>query len=404
MESVRWSRPVAINSIRDDVWRYVTGAAQEERDIVLEAAALLRMPATEVRTLAYLHFVLSDEVASLLEQMPLLVRRLATTTTREEEWSAERVRGPIQWATTFGARAATGLPNLYVTAPARRAFQTPENEVLVFALDKVAEMGRRTGWHRSNSPEVGTQVRDRVADATRWLWTRMLGEVERRPISPMTLSRVRAGRNRRRYQAALDVFGLYQRFVARLDRSAVRSAIEQHALVSSRDDVLLELISLFRVEQALRSSGWHVTLPGLVRGGKILEAVRGGQGLELFYQHSPGALTAGSIYRDIQAAHTFRGTGGLIPDMVMRIRSGDETRWLLIEVKGVKREVADSARAAIQDLLAYRRAFDPVLGRSAGPYGLGIAWGASLAPSIDSEVCLCSPDTVQTALEHLLPT
>jgi hypothetical protein len=89
--------------------------------------------------------------------------------------------------------------------------------------------------------------------------------------------------------------------------------------------------------------------------------------------------------------------------MVMQITTGDETRWLLIEIKGVQRDVAESARAAIQDLLAYRRAFDSVLSCSAGPYGLGVAWGAGLVTSTDSEIRLCSPDTIGTALEHLLP-
>jgi hypothetical protein len=403
LESIAWSRPTVIDGVREDVWRFITAAARREPDMLLEAAALLRMRSSEVRTLACLHFVLSDEVRRLLEQMPLLVRRLATTTTREEEWSADRVRGPIQWSPTFGARAATGLPHIYVTAPARRAFQTPENEVLAFALDAVAAMGRRDGWHRSSSPDVGIAVRERVAGATRWLWTRMLGEVERRPITPVTVSRVRGGRHRRRYQAALDVFKLYQRLVARLDRAAVRDAIEQHALVSSHDDVLLELLCLFRVERALKAAGWLVSFPGLVRSGKILEARRAEVRLQLFYQHTPPALAEGSIYRAIQERHSFVGTGGLIPDMVMLISGQGEIRWLLVEVKGVERPVADSARVAARDLLGYRRAFDPVLREAQSPYGLGIAWGGGLAPSLESEICLCTPDTIGTALEQLLP-
>jgi hypothetical protein len=402
VRSTSWSRPKVTNEVRDDVWRYVTQAARREPDILLEAASLLRMSANEVRTLACLQFILSEEVGRLLREMPMLVRRLATTTAQEEEWSAERVRGPIAWAPTFGARAASGLTHVYVTAPARRAFQTPENELLVFALDAIAEMGRRTGWHRSASVEIGGQVRERVADATRWLWTRMLGEVERRPVTPRTVARVRESRTRRRYEAALEVFELHQRFVARLDRAAIRTAVERHALVSSHDDVLLELVCLFGVEKALKKTGWTTSFPGLVRGGRILEGERGGSRLQLFYQHAPPDLVPGSVYRDIQKKHSFSGVGGLIPDMVMRISSVAKTRWLLIEVKGVQRPVADSARAAVFDLLAYRRAFEPVLASDRRPYGLGIAWGAELTPSTDSEICLCTPDTIDAALGELL--
>ena len=81
----------------------------------------------EVRYLAQLQFILSEPVGRLLEQMPLLIRRLTTTTNTEVEISAQRIRGAIRWSETFAQRAATGLPHVFVTAPTRRAFDTPEN-------------------------------------------------------------------------------------------------------------------------------------------------------------------------------------------------------------------------------------------------------------------------------------
>src|SRR5947207_3357840 len=109
-----------IAQIRSDVWRYLTPAADVETRL-LEASALLRMPATELQTVAQLQFLASRELGELLKQLPTLVRRLATTTTSEEEWSTERIRGSIEWSKTLSMRAATGLPHLYVTQPARRA-------------------------------------------------------------------------------------------------------------------------------------------------------------------------------------------------------------------------------------------------------------------------------------------
>jgi hypothetical protein len=95
--------------------------------------------------------------------------------------------------------------------------------------------------------------------------------------------------------------------------------------------------------------------------------------------------------------------GGLIPDLVIEMRENGVSRWLLIEVKGgAKRSVGDSARAAILDLLAYRRAFAPVLDLQSKPYGLGYAWGEELKPFVDSEVTLCTPDTLAESLAVLL--
>jgi hypothetical protein len=402
MRSVAWDRPARIASIREDVWRFVSKATEREDDVILEAAALLQMGAPEVRTLATIHFIASPEVGALLDSMPQLVRRLKTTTRTEEERTAERVRGAIRWGPTLSSRASTGLPHLYVTAPARRAFQTPENRVLVYALDTIRAIGRRTGWHRASTPGLGSLVRDRVADAERWLRTRMLAEIHPAPPSAHVLAKVRTGRAGRLYRPALDVIDLHRRYVRRLDRLSLKQAIQDNALVTSKDDVLLELICAFAIESALDRLGWNPSQPGLMRGGLLLEGHRSDSRIAVYYQTAPRELANGSLYRTVQDRHPFEQSSDLRPDFVVRVDNGQERRWLLVEVKGVKRAVARSARAALQDLLAYRRAYEPVLGGTTGTYGLGIAWGVGLQPATDSEIALCTPETVEQALDDLL--
>lgn len=209
MKRQEWNRDATVAAIRGDVWRYVTQAASGS-DIELEASHLLQMRPAEVRRLAAIQFLLSEPVSRLIDQMPSLIRRLATTTEAEEEWSASRVRGPINWGLTLGARASTGLPHMYVTSPARRAFQTPENEALVFALDAIRSVGRSTGWHRSKSDDVGSRIKATVDSVERWLRVRSLTEIERRSPTPRSLRRVQSGRSRRRYQPALDVIAAYR--------------------------------------------------------------------------------------------------------------------------------------------------------------------------------------------------
>jgi hypothetical protein len=133
--TAKWDRQTIITELRREIWRHLTQAAQSEEDILLHAATLLQMSAADVRTLAQLQFVLSSEVERLLHGMPSLARRLTTTTAGDLETSTERILGPIRWSETFSARAASGLPNLFVTAPTRRVYDTPENQLLVFALD-----------------------------------------------------------------------------------------------------------------------------------------------------------------------------------------------------------------------------------------------------------------------------
>jgi hypothetical protein len=167
MRTLPWRRSDLIDRVHHDLWRYLTPAADIETE-VLEAAALLQMRPHELRTLGSLQFLISDQLGALLEYMPFLLRRLSTTTALEEEISADRVRGAIQWGRTIGLQHAIGMPNMYVTAPSRRAFQTPENELLVFLLDQTLALGRLLGWGSSTSPNAGRLVSQRVQNAERW--------------------------------------------------------------------------------------------------------------------------------------------------------------------------------------------------------------------------------------------
>jgi hypothetical protein len=400
MKSLPWDRAELIREIRSKVWRYLTPAADLESEL-LEAAALLQMPASELRAIGQLQFLVSDELGQLLSELPFLMRRLATSTANEEEWSSERIRGSIQWGRTLGLRGATGLRNLYVTAPARRAFQTPENEMLVFLLDATVMLGRRSGWHRSTSETVGKLVSSRVAVAERALQVRMLTEIERRPLNGTPLMRVRSGRHKNRYRSVLAAYDLYRSLLGRLDRQAIRQSVEHGGLVSRDDPVLFELLSTFRTLEALSHLGWTMSRMGLFAGSLRVTGILEDERLELTYQVTPADLSRGSIYRSAQYRHGV-AVGALRPDLVLRHIRENEERWLLVEVKGGTRSCSESARAAAYDLLAYRTAFAPVLAKQDSPYGLGIAWGAQLAPNPQSEIVLCSPDTIEQALKQLL--
>jgi hypothetical protein len=397
MKSIPWDRAALIDSVRHNLWRYLTPSANIEQEF-LEAAALLQMPGTEVRLLGAIQFLISDELGSLLDYVPFLLRRLATTTAHEEEFATERIRGPIQWAQTVPLQAATGTAGIFVTAPSRRAYQTPENELLVFLLDQTVTLGRFTGWDRTpGSFGVGALVRDRVATAVRWSHSRMLVAVERRPVDSRRLGRIRQGRARRRYQPVLDAWNRYAELVDRLDRASIRQAVETYGLASRSDPTLFELSCLFSCLQALAHNGWRLGRIGLFAGGVRVRSRRDDEQLDLVYQSTPRELNRVSLYGAVQADHGIHRSS-LRPDLVLRRRHHNTDHWVLVEVKGGTRPVEDSARAAAVDLLAYRAAFAPILSSTPEPYGLGIAWGSHLTPQDDHGIMLCTPDTLEQAV------
>jgi hypothetical protein len=396
MRTLPWVRKDLIAQIRSDLWRYLTPAASIEAEL-LQAAALLQISPRELRILGRLQFLVSDELGELLSQLRFLVRRLATTTASEEEWSEDRIRGAIQWSQTIGARRATGIPHLYVTAPARRAYQTPENELLALLLDAVVTLGRESGWRRSESADVGRLISSRVEAAERWLQTRALLEVDRRPMSPRKLARVRSGRHRRRYQAVLDAYGRYRVLAEQLDRAAIREAVETYGLISRDDATLFELVCTFAVIRALGELGWQLERLSLFKGSLLLRGRRGSEKLELSYQGTPRSLRRDSRYRDALWAHNIHPRP-LRPDLVLTRTSRHSVSRLLVEAKGGRRDITESARAATFDLLAYRTTYSRALDQQDAFFGLGIVWGADLRPSETNEISLCTPDTVKVAL------
>jgi hypothetical protein len=396
MRSKTWHRAEQLHRIRDRIWHYLSPSVGEERDLLLEAAALLRLNDVDVIKLARVHFLLSDEVGDLLNELPSLLRRLSTTSAHIEERSTERVRGSIRWPSTFAARRATGLPHIYVTAPARRAFQTNENELLVYVLDAIADVARDLSWESATG--IGATIRARQQDAARISGNRQLLEIERHTPTPRTVARVRSGRNCRRYAAVLAAYDRHRALIGQLDRTSLRELVEQRALALTDDPILFEISCLFDTIDALQELGWNVDPLALFGGGLRLNARTSSETLMLRYQTTPKELRIASRYVAALKDHELAAQD-LRPDIILEHRPTiGQRRLLIVEVKGY-RKVEHGARAALQNLLAYREAYrDSFDDTSQTAYGLGITWGAELEPA-PSRVMLSTPDHIRTALE-----
>ncbi|KAB2360992.1 hypothetical protein [Actinomadura montaniterrae] len=373
---------------------------------LLTAAALLKWPEDEALRLGDLHFILSREVGLFLTSMRNIERKLVTTSAREEHWSAERIDGPIAWGPTQARRGVTGNSGIHVTTPARRDYQTPENELLVHVLDGIVESAQRIGWTgRAGKNAAGGKVRSRLAIALELQSHKVFSGVDRKRPTERSVGRIRAGRNSRRYTPALDAYDRLAALVERVDRTAIREAIEHAGLVTSVESTLFELLVTFRVIDGLRQNGWRMqplfTFEGSVQSHGSKDD---GRKLELHYQSVPNALSTGSIYRSVLTSHHFTNVQELRPDLCLRwTDSAGVRRHLLIECKLTEAgRVTVAARHALLDLLAYRQAFGPTLGSSGIPYGLGVAWGQGLAPATDGEVVLCTPEKLDEAIRQIV--
>ncbi|WP_406631367.1 hypothetical protein [Amycolatopsis sp. WGS_07] len=402
MHDLDWNRKALVGQIRDRIWSYVSPASRFEVPGLLTAAALLGWPEHQVKRLGELHFLLCREVQDFMTSLPLLARRLTTSSAQNEQISHERLHGPVRWDRTLTGRAASGSQHSYVTAPAERVYQTPENELLVHVLDGVVNAAKLRDWATSKSREEPAKlVRKHLNDAQHWQQNRMLRDIDRVAPSPRSLARIRAGRTSERYTPVLRAYEKLVSFVETPEREAIQAAIEGAGLVTALDSILFELATTFRVIDALNSHGWNVQPLYLFKGRVHTDGQQpDGRKIDVWYQSLPPDVHSPSKYKEILTKHGFSQQPDLRPDLWLRWTDrGGRTRWLLVECKlSQSKGVQTAARHALSELIGYREAFRTTLATSEPPYGLGVAWGAGLEPQLDSDVALCTPDMLDKAM------
>ena len=108
----------------------------------------------------------------------------------------------------MSARAASaGDPMVFVCASPMRAYDTPENRVLVAALQSISDAARLVdvGALRTRDTPLARRIRDNGNLARRYLDHRALADVPRVKPTSRDRTRTRAGLRRRAYAPAMAV-------------------------------------------------------------------------------------------------------------------------------------------------------------------------------------------------------
>lgn len=180
--------------------------------------------------------------------LPLLLRQLQRTTQRERVPFQGQVRGRVDWPATYKARAQNDAnPALFVCRPPHRQHDTPENQLLKFLLNAVAQQMEQI------DPVMLTAVHwtSGGASAPDWLAKRIndmryqlrvaqshvrLRQVETpAKITPRHLLKARASKTELYGQAA-DLIVRYQQLIEQADWTAVRPILAQTILLPTPGD------------------------------------------------------------------------------------------------------------------------------------------------------------------------
>jgi len=176
---------------------------------VVEAVdAVLGLSPNVVKQLTGAMLATCTEAEALLAATPQTIRSLSISMSNQPEECRGELRGPVLWSETFSCRSSSpGRNDVYVCAAPSRAYDIPENRVLVAALLAVRDAGRSvdTISARSYDDDTLRKARYNGLRASRLLEHRALSSVARHRPSPREIRRARTGNRRSTYTPALTM-------------------------------------------------------------------------------------------------------------------------------------------------------------------------------------------------------
>jgi hypothetical protein len=151
----------------------------------------------------------TDVARDFVDHVTANIRNLSTTLIADREITSGELRGPISWAETLSVRSTSfGLDYTHVCTIQKRTYDSPENRVIVAALNRIAESVPdlwRTQALAADDPAIATAL-----DAAHLLKSKPLNQVKVQPVSKLTMAKKRARNTRKTgfYDLALAVLDL----------------------------------------------------------------------------------------------------------------------------------------------------------------------------------------------------
>lgn len=336
-------REAYLSEIRTHLPAFLSVAAAERPDPVGDVSELLNLSRGDLRRVIAVHVALSDQVRDFIRGLRDGLRRPVVSSDRPRITS-QAVRGPIDWSSTFRARASSGWNEaVFVVRPALRIFDTPENRALVWLLDRLdtelartnrAEVDDGAGVHDESwyAEIAGNRAQLRLAHRYHWL----RGIPPRRPDA-LTIRRLRSARTAFYKHRIPDALDLLKRFVDRdPSNEDITDFLSRRYFEPSRNWKLFELVVALRLARAFSlaatSKRRSRLLIGTGRSAYARYVMPDGDEVRLWYQCWPD--TAGnSLHQDARGHYAIEGDASR-PDLVIqRRREGATIDSVVLELK-----------------------------------------------------------------------
>lgn len=337
------AREAFLAEIRGALPAFLSGSASEVADPLEDVSNLLNLVPSDLERLIAVHLMLDSHVRDFVGALPKGLRRPVTSSIRPRIVS-QAVRGPVDWGATIRHRAVHGgVASDFVVRPAHRIFDTPENRLLSWVLQRLNTLARRvsTSPHEHSSPTASIPVSwiselshaaRTIEQARRTYWLRDIPAE-----APGTESRrlVRAARSafyQENLPAVADLLVSYDA----PGEVQVLELLSQRYFVPSEDWRLFEAVVALRLAAQFAESGATQRRSRLLVGGSRgpyarFQLEKGGE-VRLWYQTWPHDAGP-SLHSAVRARHGIHGQPPR-PDIVIEhIRPGGASSAIVLELK-----------------------------------------------------------------------
>lgn len=335
------ARDVLLGEVRSYLPAFLAPSATEQHDPVGDVTELLGLDRRDLRRVVDVHLCLDPAVLAFGDALARGLREPHTASTRPRELN-QSVRGPVDWGATVRQRAAAGgNPTLFVTRPARRIFDTPENRGLLWLLHRIEVAASNALAHvrgENQNDEAAETWTAKIQQLSRQLRAarliEWLSEVRPEAPTPATMRRLRATRRAFYATQIPDAVGVVRSLQAPSEAALTDLLCARH-FRPQRTWQLFELVVALRLARAFAAVSSAKRRPRLLVGGTAgtpfaRYRLADGDEVQLLYQGWPRNIIP-SLRGGTGTRHGFKASS-TIPDLFL-VRRGDRPDNIVLELK-----------------------------------------------------------------------
>lgn len=323
---------------------------------------LFELSHDDLTTLKAVHFLLSDEVRSLVRTLPQLIRNLSHSTRKETEIMRGNIRGRIEWSETFKERMSEGFDDksLFVCNPPSKYYDLEENQLLKFILKRIIYLKRNyldfiqpenfDLEKIDKNKDWYTIVNDNYQISSKILKKVYFNDISDVKVKAKHLRKCIRNRNLL-YHNVFNVYMLYEDLFISNDENVLRELLNKRIIKAVDGDKLYEIYIFFNLVKSLPVEEHKLLFSSNDYSTScFFEDMK----ITVHYQKTPAKLKEISEYLEILKNYEIKGSTRA-PDVILEFEKNGETYYRLVEVKNSSS--TSYVRASLYKVMGYYKDF-----------------------------------------------